>query len=177
MPALIEVHNGASNGVAGVESELLAGVTHKGLRAVLAQVEERDPQQPEFLSAVKEVALALQPVFERRPEMLPVFRMMCEPERQIVFRVPWLQVNRGYRVQFSSAVGPYKLHIVSAPYSMRPFAHPTRGTAPPRRSCTATSAPPPMYMCQRATSAWDVCGTCERIQRAPSPSATRATPA
>lgn len=114
MPALIEVHNGASNGAGVVDSELLAGVAHKGLRAVLAKVEERDPHQAEFLAAVKEVALALQPVFERRPEMLPVFGLMCEPERQIVFRVPWLddagclRVNRGYRVQFSSAIGPYK---------------------------------------------------------------------
>lgn len=100
------------------------GVTHKGLRQVLAAVEvrnachgrsraarrgqrappssssehhparsvpsqARDPHQPEFLAAVKEVAVALQPVFEKRPEMLPVFGMMCEPERAIVFRVPW----------------------------------------------------------------------------------------
>ena len=75
---------------------------------------DRDPHQPEFLNAVHEVAASLQPVFEQRPEMLPVFRQLCEPERQIVFRVPWLddkgalQVNRGFRVQFSSSIGPYK---------------------------------------------------------------------
>ncbi|KAI7837766.1 hypothetical protein COHA_008397 [Chlorella ohadii] len=131
MPVAAQVVvNGASNGAA-VDNEFLQGITNKGLRAVLAQVQERDPHQPEFLAAVKEVATALavlsarccpqpvfdrrpEPVFEKRPEMLPVFGMMCEPERAIVFRVPWLddagnlRVNRGYRVQFSSAIGPYK---------------------------------------------------------------------
>lgn len=74
----------------------------------------RDPHQPEFLAAVKEVVTSLQPVFEKHPELLPIFRQLCEPERQIIFRVPWLddnnklQINRGFRVQFSSAIGPYK---------------------------------------------------------------------
>ena len=74
----------------------------------------RDPDQNEFLAAVEEVVTSLQPLFEKRPELLPIFRQLCEPERQIVFRVPWLNdqneimVNRGMRVQFSSAIGPYK---------------------------------------------------------------------
>lgn len=70
--------------------------------------------QDEFLAAVKEVGASLQPVFDRRPELLKAFEVMCEPERQITFRVPWLddsgvlRINRGWRVQFSSAIGPYK---------------------------------------------------------------------
>lgn len=74
------------NGFAKLEapsSPFLEGVRHKGLRSVLAAVEARDPHQPEFLAAVKEVALSLQPVFEKKPELLQVFQMMCEPERQV----------------------------------------------------------------------------------------------
>lgn len=68
----------------------------------------------EFHNALHEVALSLQPVFEHDPTFLPVFEQLIEPERQIVFRVPWLndqnelKINRGFRVQFSSAIGPYK---------------------------------------------------------------------
>lgn len=74
----------------------------------------RDPDQPEFLNAVHEVAVSLQALFEEEPEYLKVFEQMVEPERQLVFRVAWLddenttRVNRGYRVQFNSAIGPYK---------------------------------------------------------------------
>ena len=74
----------------------------------------RDRNQEEFQQAVKEVAMSLQPVFDRKPELLPVFLRLAEPERMITFRVPWLddagnvRVNRGMRVQYSSALGPYK---------------------------------------------------------------------
>lgn len=74
----------------------------------------RDPDQVEFLQAVEEVLTTLDPALSKRPELVPILERLCEPERQILFRVPWfddkgnVQVNRGYRVQFSSAIGPYK---------------------------------------------------------------------
>lgn len=68
------------------DDELLEGVEHAGLRRVLQGVLARDPDQPEFLAAVKEVALSLQPVFAARPELLPVFEQLCEPERQARWR-------------------------------------------------------------------------------------------
>lgn len=92
----------------------LEGISHEGLRSVLEGVAQRDHDQPEFLAAVREVAASIEVVLEKRPELVDAFRMMCEPERQIMFRVPWLddngamRVNRGFRVQFSSAIGPYK---------------------------------------------------------------------
>jgi len=86
------------------------------LKRVYAKVQERDPNQPEFLQAVKEVLESCQPVVERRPEFEKegIIERMVEPERMVMFRVSWIddkgivQVNRGYRVQFNSAIGPYK---------------------------------------------------------------------
>mgnify|MGYP000944159716 CR=1 FL=1 len=83
---------------------------------VYAQVVERNPNEPEFLQAVKEVLESLEPVFEKHPEYQKagILERIVEPERQIFFRVPWVddngkvQVNRGMRVQFNSAIGPYK---------------------------------------------------------------------
>ena len=81
---------------------------------VLHRIFSRDPDQIEFHDAVKEVVTSLQPIFTQHPELIPILAQMCEPERQIIFRVPWLddnnhlQINRGFRVQFSSAIGPYK---------------------------------------------------------------------
>ncbi|WP_127355372.1 NADP-specific glutamate dehydrogenase [Actinacidiphila soli] len=91
----------------------------EGLRltgGVYAAVEARDPGQPEFHQAVREVLESLEPVLARNPEYLRsrVLERLCEPERQLVFRVPWVddtgqvQVNRGFRVEFNSALGPYK---------------------------------------------------------------------
>ena len=79
-------------------------------------VEARNPHEAEFLQAVHEVLDSLVPVLADHPEFIEggVLERMVEPERQIVFRVPWLddrnrvQVNRGFRVQFNSALGPYK---------------------------------------------------------------------
>jgi len=76
----------------------------------------RNPHQPEFLQAVREVAESVDLVIRKRPEFAKakVFERMLEPERQILFRVPWVddagevQVNRGFRVEFNSAIGPYK---------------------------------------------------------------------
>ncbi|KAJ1671793.1 hypothetical protein GGF44_000374 [Coemansia sp. RSA 1694] len=84
------------------------------IASVRANIRRRDPDQREFLQAVDEVFESLTPVFEKDPQYLEVFERLVEPERQISFRVPWIddsgkqQVNRGFRVQMSSALGPYK---------------------------------------------------------------------
>ena len=86
------------------------------LKKVYAQVEQRNAGEPEFLQAVLEVLESLEPVVEQDPkfEKAGVIERMVEPERMISFRVPWVddkgqvQVNRGFRVQFNSAIGPYK---------------------------------------------------------------------
>lgn len=86
------------------------------LKKVFAQVEKRDGHEPEFLQAVEEVLESLEPVIEKHPEFeaAGLMERLVEPERVISFRVPWVddqgktQVNRGYRVQFNSAIGPYK---------------------------------------------------------------------
>ena len=86
------------------------------LKKVYADVEKRNPGEVEFLQAVSEVLESIEPVVELDPriEANGIVERMVEPERMIVFRVPWLddqnrpQVNRGFRVQFNSAIGPYK---------------------------------------------------------------------
>ena len=86
------------------------------LKKVFADVEKRNAGEPEFLQAVLEVLESLEPVVEQNPkfEKAGVIERMVEPERQVFFRVPWVddngqvQVNRGFRVQFNSAIGPYK---------------------------------------------------------------------
>ncbi|HJB56477.1 MAG TPA: NADP-specific glutamate dehydrogenase [Candidatus Flavonifractor intestinipullorum] len=86
------------------------------LQSVYDAVVKKDPNQPEFLQAVGEVLESLQPVVEKRPDLQKagILQRMVEPERVIQFRVPWVddqgnvQVNRGFRVQFNSAIGPYK---------------------------------------------------------------------
>ncbi len=86
------------------------------LLKVLETVKKRDGGEPEFLQTVTEVFESLEPVIERHPEYekAGLLERIVEPERAISFRVPWVddngqvQVNRGYRVQFNSAIGPYK---------------------------------------------------------------------
>ncbi|NLO97481.1 MAG: NADP-specific glutamate dehydrogenase [Peptococcaceae bacterium] len=86
------------------------------VQRVLEQTIKRNPSEFEFHQAVKEVLESLEPVFARRPEYAKagILERIVEPERQIIFRVPWLddqgnvQVNRGFRVEFNSAIGPYK---------------------------------------------------------------------
>ncbi len=88
----------------------------KILAKVMEDVIKRNPNEPEFHQAVKEVLESLEPVAEKHPEWVKagIFDRIVEPERQIVFRVPWVDdngnvhVNRGYRIQFNSAIGPYK---------------------------------------------------------------------
>lgn len=84
---------------------------------VIERVVAKNPSEPEFHQAVKEVLESLRPVIEKNEEKyrkLAILERLVEPERQIKFRVPWVddqgqvQVNTGYRVQFNSAIGPYK---------------------------------------------------------------------
>ena len=83
---------------------------------VLEKVKKTNPNEKEFLDAVTEVLNSLIPVFDKHPEFIDAALLdrIVEPERQILFRVPWVddngnvQVNRGFRVQFNSAIGPYK---------------------------------------------------------------------
>src|SRR5699024_5077477 len=91
-----------------IKNAYLAGV-YEGLAA-------RNAEQKEFLQAVDEVLESLEPVVEARPELEKngLIERITEPERQVMFRVPWVddngkvQVNRGFRVQINSAIGPYK---------------------------------------------------------------------
>ncbi|MDP6871823.1 MAG: NADP-specific glutamate dehydrogenase [Candidatus Thalassarchaeaceae archaeon] len=84
------------------------------MKTIYESVIARDPNQPEFHQAVEEVLDSLGPVIDAHPEFLPVVESMVEAERIIQFRVPWyddsgnLQVNRGFRIQMNSAIGPYK---------------------------------------------------------------------
>ena len=83
---------------------------------VLEEVEKRNPGEEEFQQAVREILESLVPVFAKHPEYEKqgILERLIEPERLVVFRVPWVddegkvQVNRGFRVQFNSAIGPYK---------------------------------------------------------------------
>ena len=88
----------------------------KYVEAVLKDVKAKNPNEPEFIQAVEEVLLTLDPVLKATPayEKNAILERMVEPERVIMFRVPWVddkgivRVNRGYRVQYNSAIGPYK---------------------------------------------------------------------
>ncbi|CKI31442.1 NADP-specific glutamate dehydrogenase [Mycolicibacterium smegmatis] len=89
---------------------------HPKLQAVFEEVSHRNGGEKEFHQAVFEVLQSLGPVVEKHPEYADnaIIRRLCEPERQIIFRVPWVddtghvQINRGFRVEFNSALGPYK---------------------------------------------------------------------
>jgi len=91
-------------------------VLHEQLIPVFDEVIARNPGEAEFHQAVREVLESLSPVVGKHPEYADaeVIRRLCEPERQIIFRVPWtddagrVQLNRGFRVEFNSALGPYK---------------------------------------------------------------------
>ena len=86
---------------------------------LLERTKKRNPGEPEFIQAVTEVFTSLEPVIEKRQDLVDagVLERIVEPERQIMFRVPWtddngkVHVNRGFRVQFNSAIGPYKCGI------------------------------------------------------------------
>ena len=86
------------------------------LKDLMDRVVARNAGEPEFHQAVKEVLESLEPVIEKHPEYVKmgVLESLVEPERIIKFRVPWVDdkgevhVNRGFRIQFNSAIGPYK---------------------------------------------------------------------
>ncbi|MDA3871887.1 MAG: NADP-specific glutamate dehydrogenase [Candidatus Marinimicrobia bacterium] len=88
----------------------------KNVEAFMKKVKAKNPGQPEFLQAVEEVVESLIPILDKNPkyEAAKILERMIEPERVIMFRVPWvddegeIQVNRGFRVEFNSAIGPYK---------------------------------------------------------------------
>lgn len=89
---------------------------HQSLDALRQQIIERNPNEPEFHQAVTEVLNSLEPVMADHPEYqdAKLIERVCEPERQILFRVPWVddqgevQINRGFRVEFNSTLGPFK---------------------------------------------------------------------
>ncbi len=86
------------------------------IQDVIAMVQEKDAGQPEFHQAVKEVLTTLEPTVDKHPEFVKakIYERIVIPDRVIMFRVPWVddngevQVNRGFRVQFNNAIGPYK---------------------------------------------------------------------
>lgn len=88
----------------------------ESVETFLARLKKRDPDQPEFHQAVEEVLRSLWPFLEANPHYLSsgILERICEPERAVVFRVSWvddqgkIQVNRGFRIQMNSAIGPYK---------------------------------------------------------------------
>jgi len=93
----------------------MSSVTEQ-IEQIYAQVIQRNPGEAEFHQAVKEVVDTLAPVLRKYPQYAEhkIIERICEPERQVIFRVPWqddrgeVQINRGFRVQFNSALGPYK---------------------------------------------------------------------
>ncbi len=86
------------------------------IKEVIAKVKEKNPAQPEFHQAVEEVLTTLEPTVEKHPEFVKakIYERIVEPDRQIIFRVPWeddqgnVHVNRGMRIEFNNAIGPYK---------------------------------------------------------------------
>src|SRR6218665_2613917 len=86
------------------------------IQEFMAKIEAKNPNEPEFIQAVKEVAVTVIPFIATKKEYtgMKLLERMAEPERVIIFRVPWIddkgeiQVNRGFRIQMNSAIGPYK---------------------------------------------------------------------
>jgi len=86
------------------------------INAVIEKVKQMDPDQREFHQAVIEVMETLEPTTTRHPDFVKsgIYERIVEPERAVIFRVPWaddkgnVQVNRGFRVQFNNAIGPFK---------------------------------------------------------------------
>lgn len=86
------------------------------IQEVITKAQRQDADQPEFHQAVKEVLETLEPTVEKHPEFVraKIYERIVEPDRAILFRVPWVddrgevRVNRGFRVQFNNAIGPYK---------------------------------------------------------------------
>ena len=89
---------------------------HAALESIYERVLSRNPGEVEFHQAVHEVLDSIGPAVDKHPEYADarIVERICEPERQIIFRVPWeddqggIHINRGFRVEFNSALGPYK---------------------------------------------------------------------
>ena len=83
---------------------------------VIAKLKQKDTNQPEFIQAAEEVMTTLEPTVKKHPEFVKakIYERIVEPDRLIIFRVPWVddsgevQVNRGFRIEFNNAIGPYK---------------------------------------------------------------------
>ncbi len=94
----------------------MSQATETKIKSFLSEIEKKNPNEPEFLQAVEEVAEMVIPFIEENPEFqgYKILERIAEPERVLIFRVPWLddkgeiQINRGYRVEMNSAIGPYK---------------------------------------------------------------------
>ncbi len=86
------------------------------IHELIEKVKAKNPGEPEFHQAVKEVLETLEPTVKKHPEFVKakIYERIVEPDRAILFRVPWVddkgevQVNKGFRVQFNNAIGPYK---------------------------------------------------------------------
>lgn len=86
------------------------------VQSILTTLKQRDPNQPEFFEAASALLKTITPVLEKHPEYMKanILGRIVEPERAIQFAIPWqddkgqIQINRGFRVQFNSAIGPYK---------------------------------------------------------------------
>jgi glutamate dehydrogenase (NADP+) len=101
---------------------IIDGIDHcrlnrrKSMSDILELIRARDPGEKEFHQAVKEVVETVKPVLDRNPQYgdMAILERIVEPERVIMFRVPWMddqgriRVNRGFRIQMNSAIGPYK---------------------------------------------------------------------
>ena len=143
-------------------------IKNEYLRDLYRRVERRDPNEPEFLQAVGEVLQSLSPVADRRPDLIDwgVFERIVEPERMITFRVSWVddqgkvQVNRGYRVQYNSAIGPYKgglrLHpsVNASIIKFRALSRPSRTASP---ACPWAAARAAATLTPRANPTWRSC--------------------
>ena len=126
--SLFEVRSGLSQNVPGEGSKegclfivnrsqtLQIKESQMFVEKIMEEVKRKKPAEPEFHQAAREVAESLEPVMEHEPDLrrMKILERMIEPERVLMFRVPWMddngvpQVNRGFRVEFNSAIGPYK---------------------------------------------------------------------
>ena len=107
---------GRRSWVPAASFDILRPMIDEKLEAIFDDVVRRNPAEPEFHQATREVLESLGPVVARYPEFTrhKIIQRICEPERQVIFRVPWqddhgeVHINRGFRVEFNSVLGPYK---------------------------------------------------------------------
>ena len=139
-------------------------LTNEYLKRVYDGLAQRNANEPEFLQAVREVLESIQPVVEKHPEYekAGLIERLVEPERIITFRVPWVddqgkvQVNRGYRVQFNSAIGPYKGGLRFHPSVNQGILRPSRTASPP---CPWAAARAALTSTPTARATWRSCAS------------------